>query len=257
MNFKVGDRVRAIEAYDGKKEIVGKIGTIKHINNNFSFLVEFDENIKGHDGDGTLKRGHCWNCAKYVLEPVYREIKVGEKYRVTHSHKENGNTIEVYKIECDVAYYKTLVGVNHSQNFFFIGSDFHKGLIPYTDEKIVITTDGKTTTAKMYEGKKVVKEAKAVCSPDDEFNFNIGATIALERLTGYVHGQLESTLEETWYNGKVVCVDNVLNETLYTSGKIYEFKNGYMMNNDNINTRFHNFKEFTSFTGSKFIEVVE
>lgn len=50
------------------------------------------------------------------------------------------------------------------------------------DNRIVITTDGVTTTAKLYDGKKVIKSATAKCSPDDEFDFNIGAKIAFERL---------------------------------------------------------------------------
>lgn len=49
--------------------------------------------------------------------------------------------------------------------------------------KVVITTDGKTTTAKMYEGKKVLKTAKSQCSPEDTFDFAIGAKLALERVT--------------------------------------------------------------------------
>ena len=49
--------------------------------------------------------------------------------------------------------------------------------------KVVITTDGKTTTAKMYEGKKVLKTAKSQCSPKDTFDFSVGAKLALERLT--------------------------------------------------------------------------
>ena len=53
------------------------------------------------------------------------------------------------------------------------------------DQKIVITTDGKTTTAKLYDGKKVIKTAKAECHEGDKFDFNLGATIALSRLTGY------------------------------------------------------------------------
>lgn len=60
--------------------------------------------------------------------------------------------------------------------------------------KIVITTDGKTTIAKLYEGKKVVKTAEAKCSPEDEFNFNIGAAIALERLVGHVYGRVENAI---------------------------------------------------------------
>lgn len=49
-------------------------------------------------------------------------------------------------------------------------------------DKIVITTDGKTTTAKMYDGKKVVKTAIAKCSPEDEFDIMTGTMIALSRL---------------------------------------------------------------------------
>lgn len=48
--------------------------------------------------------------------------------------------------------------------------------------KIVILTDGETVTAKKYEGKEVIKSATAKCHPDDEFNFNIGAKIAFDRL---------------------------------------------------------------------------
>lgn len=51
-----------------------------------------------------------------------------------------------------------------------------------SNQKIVITTDGKTTTAKLYDGKKFVKAAKATCSPEDEFNIVTGAAIAFSRL---------------------------------------------------------------------------
>lgn len=52
-----------------------------------------------------------------------------------------------------------------------------------TNEKIVITTNGKTTTAKLYDGKKFVKSAEAKCSPNDKFDFERGAIIAFSRLT--------------------------------------------------------------------------
>lgn len=54
------------------------------------------------------------------------------------------------------------------------------------NQKIVITTDGITTTAKLYSGKTVIKTATAKCSPDDTFDFETGARIAFNRLTGYV-----------------------------------------------------------------------
>lgn len=50
--------------------------------------------------------------------------------------------------------------------------------------KIVITTDGKTTTAVLYEGKQRIKSAKAKCAPHDTFDFSYGANLALDRLMG-------------------------------------------------------------------------
>ena len=48
--------------------------------------------------------------------------------------------------------------------------------------KIVITTDGKTTTARLFNGKELVKKAEAKCSPGDKFDFMVGAELAMERL---------------------------------------------------------------------------
>ena len=94
---------------------------------------------------------------------------------------------------------------------------------PIHNEKIVITTDGVTTTARKYDGKNFIKEAKAVCSKDDTFNFDVGAKLAMERL-----------LEEKpkLYNGKVVCVSSGLYSLGYTKGKIYQFENGCVVDDD-------------------------
>lgn len=50
--------------------------------------------------------------------------------------------------------------------------------------KIIVTTDGKTTTARLFSGKELVKSAEAKCSPRDEFVFETGAALALDRLLG-------------------------------------------------------------------------
>lgn len=49
-------------------------------------------------------------------------------------------------------------------------------------KKIIVTTDGKTTTARLFNGKDLVKSATAKCSPKDEFVFETGAALALDRL---------------------------------------------------------------------------
>lgn len=55
---------------------------------------------------------------------------------------------------------------------------------PTSDSKIVITTDGKVTTATLYNGREKVKTAKSSCHPEDTFDFNTGAKIAFDNLIG-------------------------------------------------------------------------
>lgn len=49
-------------------------------------------------------------------------------------------------------------------------------------QKIIITTDGKTTKARLFDGKELIKSAEAKCHPDDEFDFETGAKVAFDRL---------------------------------------------------------------------------
>lgn len=55
-------------------------------------------------------------------------------------------------------------------------------LVTECNQKIVITSDGTTTLARLYEGKNVVKTAEAKCCPNDEFDFQTGAKLAIDRL---------------------------------------------------------------------------
>lgn len=67
-------------------------------------------------------------------------------------------------------------------------------------EKIVITHDGKTTTAKLYDGKEITKTAEAKFSPDDKFDFTTGAKLAPVR-----HGRWLKSREPLGWN-EVDCV---------------------------------------------------
>lgn len=64
------------------------------------------------------------------------------------------------------------------------------------------------------------------------------------------------------YNGKVVCIDNCGNTTSYTVGKIYQFKDGRMIDNHGCQmpiggATIRTFEDWVKFTSSKFIEIVE
>lgn len=50
------------------------------------------------------------------------------------------------------------------------------------EKKIVITSDGVETLARLYDGNKVIKTATEKCSPDDTFDFEVGARTAFDRL---------------------------------------------------------------------------
>lgn len=75
----------------------------------------------------------------------------------------------------------TTLGGNYTMrdNIFIFSEDaFEKK----RNQKIVITSDGIETLARLYEDGKVVKSATAKCSPEDEFDFSIGARLAFDRL---------------------------------------------------------------------------
>lgn len=122
--FKVGDRVIAVKAPDGNKDLVGKTGTIKvfGVYDSLPYGVDFDDFTKGHECSGEARADHGWWCEAESLAPV--------------------------------------------------------------GQKVVITTDGSETLARLYKGNKVTKAAKATLSAEDTFDFETGARIALDRLFG-------------------------------------------------------------------------
>ena len=95
---------------------------------------------------------------------------------------------------------------------------------PVKKDKIVITNDGKTTTAILYREDGTKEKATAKCSPEDTFDFNVGANLAMERLMEKVNPP-----KPKYYDGKVVCV--MSSEPDFTAGKIYTFVDGTVKDN--------------------------
>lgn len=92
------------------------------------------------------------------------------------------------------------------------------------ENKIVITSNGVETLARLYDGNKVIKTATAKCAPDDKFSFETGAKIAFERLFDSKEKE-----EPKHFNGKAVCVKEYSG---FTVGKIYEFVDGQCYDDD-------------------------
>lgn len=74
-------------------------------------------------------------------------------------------------------------GKKYEQHIFeFVRQDDYN--LVSRKQELHVTTDGTTTHAVLKEDGKVVKRAQAVCSPDDEYSFETGARLAVDRVFG-------------------------------------------------------------------------
>lgn len=131
-----------------------------------------------------------------------KEFKVGDRVRVA---KQSTNQLDKAVVQGDTgkvvtvsAWNTILVEFDQARNQYNSGKTYklkngywcypatleHINTDPASvTEKIIITTDGKTTTARRYKGKELLGSAEAVCSASDPFDFGRGAIIAFARLT--------------------------------------------------------------------------
>lgn len=124
------------------------------------------------------------------------------------------------------------------------------------NKKIVITTDGTKTLARLYEGNKVVKTAMAKCSPEDTFDFATGARLAFERLRESEETE-RAKPQLKYYSGKVVCTHRGTDDG-YTVGKIYEFVNGTVVDDDgDVRYKFYPVFNISELQLVRFIPLVE
>lgn len=101
---------------------------------------------------------------------------------------------------------------------------------PYPRREIHITSDGLTTHAVYKLDGKVIKRSKATCNPNDKYDYEVGARLAMYRLIGKDDGALkpaeQKTLEITCGKGDI-CVGS--------SGYIHPDRNIlYVSKNDTI-----------------------
>ena len=119
---------------------------------------------------------------------------------------------------------------------------------PVHTEKIIIYRNGAEVVAK---NTATGKTGIAKCNPADEFDFNTGARLAFDRLTA------KEPEQPKYYNHKVVCVK--AKTPMFTTGKIYEVKDGYLRNDyDGCEAyRVESIKELNEHQISDFIELIE
>lgn len=120
------------------------------------------------------------------------KFKVGDRVRVL-----DGSKIEGYEgswvpdMKEYVGNVYTIARMHPSGSYCLKGIPFiydERGLERvWNPGKIVITTDGRITTAKLYRHGELTQKAVVTCSPEDTFDFATGAELALDRLIDAVN----------------------------------------------------------------------
>lgn len=90
--------------------------------------------------------------------------------------------------------------------------------------KLIITSKGDTTTAKLLHGKTIEKEAAVTRYHKDEYS----EKAAVEAVVKKLFGEEEKEKKGELFNGKAVLISG--DHMYFTKGKIYVFKNGNCVN---------------------------
>lgn len=247
-DYKVGDKVVFISENKHKENPrfypeVGTVGTVLGRDANTCALVKWKEGSTSLDGQWLCVFDWIIPAKEYFkkekekgsMKKNNRKLKVRDRVRIIKDcdSAKKGMVGTIVVVDKPESYSEKTIGVEtigvKFDKKFYGGHSLKRrcewgyGQWVYPDcteligdNKIVITTDGATTTARFYDGKKVIKAAKAKCSPEDEFDFNIGAKIAFDRLVGN-----EIKNPRKYYDGKVVFSENTGG---FKEGVLYVFR---------------------------------
>lgn len=162
------------------------------------------------------------------------KFNIGDKVK-THSERGRGVNGVAYVSSMEeysgvIARIEDINGTNGVEKWFYRLENtpfyWHESLLEAVknENKIVITTDGTTTRAALYDGHKLIREAKAICSKEDAFKFETGAKIAFERLTAKPAVKAKPKKELKPLNTKIFVLDGA--NTSLRSAHIYEVVDG-------------------------------
>lgn len=249
MKFKVGDRVRYIS--DKGAVPKGACGTIRKIERAGGYQVAYVVRQ-----DNKVRKRYCYYAAERNLEAALEDINETEEkgkmnietkqifaVRITMLRKERGLTQEELAAELDMSHTSVSLYERASRrlditvlaryaSFFSVTTDYLLGL---SDDRAVpeklkdgweikVTSDGDKTTAKLYENGSTVREATVMRYHSDKYSVEVAAKEAVDKL-----------FRPQGFTGKAMFVGNPEGYSDgFTYGKIYEFINGYCIDNEGV-----------------------
>ncbi len=278
MKFKVGDRVKCIGNGVYHRGIKGKTGVVIQYNGYGVYVVEFDVDIKSLGLSGRCENGYAWVCEEDMLEPL------SEYANITITR--NGNTVTALNTETNE---KGIAKCNPSDTFdFYIGSKLALDRLFGKEEKSQVREVKRP--AKKGEWVKIVNAIQVPVNDDGTPAYKNGDILHIisDDCWGFAHfrkgadrnglnyvlapseyvvlenypptEEVEEPVKETFYNGKVVCVDDSGCRGLYTTGKIYEFVDGQMVCDKGSKfplVKKHSFEEWSKFSNAIWLEIKE
>lgn len=137
---------------------------------------------------------------------VRKDLKVGKAYYMENRNHFDRFTSHMARYAGQILEIERADSTYHAKENIWNWTD--EMLSPVNDKKIVITSDGVETLARLYEGNKVIKTATAKCSPDDNFVFEEGARIALHRILGDYAGPIAENSPTTITDGIKRCIES-------------------------------------------------
>lgn len=181
-----------------------------------------------------------------------RKFFVGERYKVDGKCGETGNIIEITRVDSGRCYYKMVKGKapKASAESFDGNSFFAKNLTLFTgEEKVVILRNGNTVTATQYADGKKRGTGVAKCCPEDTFNFETGAKLALERLFGETESATKTRFDWVAFGDSEISVQ-VNRETIddflnHCEEQGFEWESGKQTTKFNPFASYDNFDRFT------------
>jgi len=236
--FKVGDKVKIrsdlrigkygnILAASSMVDHAGKEVTIRAVVDAETGKYQIRESLTGCETH--------WLWHADMFEPVSNKFKVGDmvigndpdRYSITKLGW-IGKVTRVCDNDSICVYGAGVSGKTRSE---FNVNPKYFDLYKPNSEKIVITHDGKTTTATMYCDDGSKKTATAKCAPEDTFDFKFGANLAMERLIGKAETKVEPVVEWRVVNRKPRVGDYI---RLRTSGGFHFSEPGDILKVDSL-----------------------
>lgn len=275
MRFKVGDRVRYISDKGAMPK--GAYGTIRKIERAGGYQVAYVVRQ-----DNKVRKGYCYYAAERNLEAALEDINETEEKgkmnieaiqtfatRAKTLRKERGlsqtelaaklgisrDSVNLYE---SASRFPDITALVRYASFFSVTSAYLLGLsenrtIPEKLKdgwEIKIASDGDETTAKLYENGNAVREATVTRYYKDTYSTEVAAKEAVSKL-----------FAPRGFTGKAMFVgDPEGYNDGFTYGKIYEFINGYCIDNDGDRrpaTGYPTTLEIGNWGSGDFIKVVE